>query len=88
MVVSFDMAKARISVEKNGNESSSGLLKRFSRKVSSSGILRTAKAGRFATRPKSAYQKKKSALRRIERYEDKKVQMKLGKIFANPRKSF
>lgn len=80
------MSNARIFVKKQGNESSSSLLKRFTRKVSSSGVLRDARSNRFASRNVSDLKKKQGALRRIEKFEEKKMQAKLGKIFKRGRR--
>ncbi len=79
------MATTRINVEKQGNENGGGLLKRFTRKVSGSGILRAARSRRFHSRPKSAYQKKQSALRRVIRFKSKIKAIKMGKVFETKR---
>ncbi|HEY4505912.1 MAG TPA: hypothetical protein VJJ24_00430 [Candidatus Paceibacterota bacterium] len=77
--------RPRISVEKQGNESSIGLLKRFNKKVTSSSILKTARAGRYRLRPTSLLQKKKRALKRIAKYKVRMHLVKLGKLVLKPR---
>jgi ribosomal protein S21 len=67
-------------VEKNKNESSTNLLRRFSRKARAVGFLRAVRGKRFYQREDSDLRKKQSAIARIEgakRYEKMK---KLGKI--------
>ena len=70
----------RVSVEKQGNESSIGLLKRFNKKMTSSNVLKNARAGRYHLRPASLLQKKKRALKRIEKYKARMKLAKLGKL--------
>lgn len=70
----------RVEVQKKGNENSTSLIRRFSRKVQSAGIIRTMRNRRFFNRPlsKNVQRKKRLiSLKRREKYEDL---VKLGKI--------
>ena len=65
----------RIEVKRAGTETTASLIRRFSKRVQGSNIIRAAKARRYKERNKSEYVQKKFALKRIERtkeYEDKK----------------
>jgi ribosomal protein S21 len=73
------MAMIRVQVTKKDNESASGLIRRFTKKMQSSGILRTAKGGRYHERPKSDFVRKKDALKRISKRKEIEKLKKLGK---------
>ena len=74
------MSVARIEVTKQETESPMGLLKRFNKKIQTSSILKSAKSIRYNSRPKSNLQKKKRALKRIERTKEYTRLAKLGKL--------
>ncbi|MDP3989390.1 MAG: 30S ribosomal protein S21 [bacterium] len=76
----------RIEVRKKGNESAASILRRFSRRVKDSGMIRKLKGDRFYVRPKSNLAQKESALRRIKRREEFTQLYKLGKIDAHPKR--
>ncbi|MEK7477803.1 MAG: hypothetical protein AAB645_00335 [Patescibacteria group bacterium] len=67
-------------VKRTGNESNANLLRRFSRRVQSSGVLRRAKRLRFASRRKSPLKKKNDALKKIIKRAATEKLRKLGKI--------
>lgn len=67
-----------IKIEKQSRENSQSLAKRFSRRIQQSGILRRAKKNQYRRRPKSAYSKKKAALRRVETKKEYEKLKKLG----------
>jgi ribosomal protein S21 len=69
-----------VEVRKNANESGTSLLRRFSRKVLESGVLRSAKSRRFNERPASKLTKKKKALKRLEKRKEIERLRKLGKM--------
>lgn len=73
-----------IEVKRDSTESTSGVLRRFSKRVQGSGIVKRAKKLRFTERPLSHYKKKKSALVRLERRNAYERLKKLGKIAATP----
>jgi len=58
-----------VEVERHGNENVGGLMRRFSRKMQSSGVVRRVRSLRYHKRPLSNTKQKKDALTRIERTE-------------------
>ena len=69
-----------IEVKKKDNESTAGLMRRFSQRVKLSGNLPKVRSLRFRARPKSKLKKKEDALKRTA-YEAKTALLKkLGKI--------
>jgi len=69
-----------IEVEKNNNENSVNLIKRFTRRVQGSGILPRVRSIRYSERKPSRYVKKKKALKSIANREKTVELIKLGKI--------
>jgi ribosomal protein S21 len=74
------MAKTVIEVRKNPNENNSSVLRRFSRRIQESGIIRKVKGARYNLRKESKLKVKKSALRRIKRRGEIEKLRKLGKM--------
>ena len=64
------MAKTVIEVKKNPNENNSSILRRFSRRIQESGIIRKVKGSRYKLRKESKLKVKKSALKRIIRRKE------------------
>lgn len=80
-IVSFVMNKTVIIEDKRqGNENSTNLLRRFSRRVKDSNIVREIRNKRYASRKPSTLVIKKSALRRIAKQAEITKLKKLGKI--------
>lgn len=73
----------RIEVSHSGTESSVTLLRRFSKRVQGSGVLRTARAAGQTLRARSPLKKKKDALKRIKKRALYERDKKLGKIIPN-----
>ncbi|MEK7185292.1 MAG: 30S ribosomal protein S21 [Patescibacteria group bacterium] len=73
-----------VQVEKNANENGLSLLKRFTRKVQSSGVIVSVRSNRYSERQPSEYTKKKRALKSIARREKINELIKLGKITEKP----
>lgn len=73
----------RIEVNSNNTESSVTLLRRFSKRVQGSGVLKTARAAGTKLRPLSPLKKKKDALKRIDKRTRYERDKKLGKIIPN-----
>lgn len=69
-----------VQVKKRDKESSQGLLRRFSKRVQQSGILITARRGRFYARGLTKRQKRLSALRRLDARKEREKLYKLGKL--------
>jgi ribosomal protein S21 len=55
-----------VEVQRHGNENIGGLMRRFSRKMQSSGVVKRAKSLRYFKRKPSQATQKKGALNRIE----------------------
>jgi len=68
-----------LEIKKQERETSQNLVRRFSRRIKNSGILRRARKARFKIRPKSPQMKKRSALRREELRKEHERLEKLGK---------
>ena len=64
------MAKTVIEVRKNPNENNSSVLRRFSRRIQESGIIRKVKGARYNVRVESRLKIKKSALKRMARRKE------------------
>ncbi len=69
-----------IQVKKNTNENNMGLLRRFSRRVQETNVLRIVKSKRYSERAKSKLAQKKIALKKIARVKVNMRLKKLGKI--------
>lgn len=69
-----------IEDKRQGNESSANLLRRFSRRVKDSNIVREVRNNRYDSRKPSSLVVKKSALRRIAKQAEITKLKKLGKI--------
>jgi ribosomal protein S21 len=74
------MARTIIEVRKNPNENNSSLLRRFSRRIQESGIIRKVKGARYNVRTESKLKVKKGALKRIIRRQEIEKLRKLGKM--------
>lgn len=74
------MAKTVIEVRKNPNENNMSVLRRFSRRVQESGIVRRVKGSRYNERKESKLKIKKGALKRISRRKEIEKLRKLGKL--------
>ncbi|MCR4343037.1 MAG: hypothetical protein NUV40_04040 [Patescibacteria group bacterium] len=69
-----------IEVKKKEKETTSSVIRRFSRKMQQSNIISTVKSLRYNTRAKSGFKKKQDALKRIAKNKVKDRLRKLGKI--------
>jgi len=69
-----------VEVEKNSGENNVSLIRRFTRKVQSAGVLSKARSNRYSTRVMSDYTKKKKALKSISRRKQIHRLIKLGKL--------
>ena len=74
------MANTVIEVKKNPNENNSSVLRRFSRKIQESGIVRKVKAARYNLRKESKLKVKNRALTRMSRRLEIEKLKKLGKM--------
>lgn len=69
-----------IEVTRNGNETSSSVLRRFTKRVSGSGDLKRVRKTQYAERAKSTLKQKNEALKRLTRSAEYERLRKLGKI--------
>jgi len=69
-----------LKANRQGRESSQGLVRRFSQKLRRSGILLEARKKRFKKREKSSQLKKRSALRKEKKRQEYQKLKKMGKI--------
>ena len=74
------MANTVIEVRKNPNENNSSILRRFSRRIQESGIIRKVKGARYNQRHESKLKIKKSALKRMSRRQEIEHLRKLGRM--------
>jgi len=74
-----------LKVQKQGRESSQGVVRRFTQKLRRSGILLEARKNRFQQREQSAQLRKRSALRRADKRSEYLELKKLGKLQSNRR---
>jgi len=76
------MAKVVIEVKRNTNENNSGVLRRFSRRMQESGIIRKVKDSRYNVRKESKLKAKNSALKRMTRRKEIEKLKKLGRAIT------
>lgn len=69
-----------IELTKNNNENNLGIIRRFSKKVKSSGIIPRMRSIRYHSRPETGFLRKKKALRTIERRAEIEDMIKMGKM--------
>ncbi|TSD02612.1 MAG: Uncharacterized protein Athens071416_599 [Parcubacteria group bacterium Athens0714_16] len=72
-----------IEIIGNENESNTNLLRRFTKRVRSSGVIKKVRAIRYKLRDASKYTKKKQALRSIKRKTEIEKLIRLGKLPDN-----
>lgn len=68
------------NVQKKESESNASLIRRFTRKVKQANVVSITSARRFYKEPQSSFQRRKSALRRIEFAKKMNRLRKLGKV--------
>lgn len=71
-------------VSKSGNESTLSTIRKFSRRVQGTGLVRTVRAQRYHVRSASKVVKKKRALKLIKRRAEFKQLVKEGKVSDTP----
>ncbi|HEX9608663.1 MAG TPA: hypothetical protein VGA06_00420 [Candidatus Paceibacterota bacterium] len=73
-----------VEVRKGGTENTSSLIRRFTKRMQGSGVLRLVRSVRFHERSKSKFTAKKQRLKSIARKEHIDEQIKLGKMPERP----
>ena len=71
-------------VSKSGNESTLSTIRKFSRRVQGTGLVRTVRGQRYFARSASKIVKKKHALKLIKRRAEYKQLVKEGKVTEAP----
>ena len=71
---------SNVTVGKSGSENTGSLMRRFTKRVQSSGIIPKLRAGRYYSRTKSRTMQRKSALKMLEKREKMTELAKLGKL--------
>lgn len=75
-----------VEVQRHGNENVAGLMRRFSRKMQSAGVLKRVRSMRYHQRSQSDTRKKESALGLIARREWYVEQQKLGRVIETKKR--
>lgn len=73
-----------VQVEKNQNESSANVIRRFTKRVQGSGIIQRMRKNRYYARMKSGNVRKTARLKKLDKKVEYEKQLKLGKIQERP----
>lgn len=69
-----------VQVEKNNNESSANVIRRFQKRVQGAGIIQKVRGGRYHARIKSRNVQRMSRLKKLAKKDVYEKLLKLGKI--------
>jgi ribosomal protein S21 len=69
-----------VQIEKNNNESSANVIRRFTKRVQGAGIIPRVRKNRYHTRTKSENVQKTARLKKLVKKVTYETQLKLGKI--------
>lgn len=69
-----------VQVEKNNNESSANVIRRFTKRVQGAGIVPKVRSGRYHNRIKSGNVQRRTKLKKLAKKENYEKLLKLGKI--------
>ncbi|HMO77728.1 MAG TPA: hypothetical protein PKA42_02210 [Candidatus Paceibacterota bacterium] len=69
-----------VQVEKNNNESSANVIRRFTKRVQGAGIIPKVRSGRYRTRIKSDNVQRRAKLKKLVKKTTYEKLLKLGKI--------
>jgi ribosomal protein S21 len=69
-----------VQVEKNNNESSANVIRRFTKRVQGAGIVPKVRGGRYFSRTKSKNVQRTAKLEKLDKREKYEKLVKLGKI--------
>ncbi len=69
-----------VQVEKNNNESSANVIRRFTKRVQAAGIIPKVRSGRYRTRIKSDNVQRRAKLKKLTKKTTYEKLLKLGKI--------
>jgi len=79
MLIPIFMA-TNVQVEKHQNESTSNVIRRFTKRVQGAGIIPKVRSGRYHDRVKSGNVKRVARLKKLAKKETYEKLLKLGKI--------
>lgn len=80
------MSAVNVQVVKQSGENSANTIRRFTKRVQGSGVLRYAKSLRYFKRSQSKYVRKSQALSRLKKRAQYQELLKLGKIVDTPKR--
>ena len=69
-----------VQVEKNNNESSANVIRRFTKRVQGAGIVQKVRSTRYYTRVKSENVQRAAKLKKLGKKEVYEKMLKLGKV--------
>lgn len=69
-----------VQVDKNNNESSANVIRRFTKRVQGAGIIPKVRSARYHNRTKSRNVQRTAKLKKLEKKEKYEDLLKLGKI--------
>ena len=69
-----------VQVEKNQNESSANVIRRFTKRMQNAGIIPRMRKIRYYSRVKSENVRRASRLKKLVKKENYETQLKLGKV--------
>ena len=73
-------SRGNVEVQKTENESNASVLRRFTKRLQESGVLKHVRKQRFISRPESKFKKKALAVKRIVKQKEIERLKKLGRI--------
>jgi ribosomal protein S21 len=73
-----------VQVEKNQNESSANVIRRFTKRMQGSGVVPRVRKIRYYTRTKSENVRKTAKLKKLVKTEAYAKELKLGKVQEKP----
>lgn len=85
-IVPATIMATNVQVEKNNNESSANVIRRFTKRMQNAGIVRKVRGERYYTRTKSRNVQKEARLKKLAKKEAYELEYKLGKVQENNRR--
>lgn len=74
-----------VQVERNNNESSANVIRRFTKRIQNAGIVRRVRDNRYYSRTKSENVRRESRLKKLKKKDVYEQAVKLGKITTHRR---
>ncbi len=79
MLLSLPLMAINVAIEKNNNESSANVIRRFQKRVQNSGIIRRLRDERYHKREKGENIRREARLKRLAKKAEYEKMYKLGK---------